>query len=104
MELRASLVASPNTEQLVIRALKEVDVDREGTFPNEVLQTKVGTPGTGKGAYFLCRRKGHGWMKCFQLRDILKRNGIRDNHPRPNPKTPAKKEAKPAAPTAAGNA
>ena len=74
---------SPTAVRELRRALETVECDEDGTFEDddvyEVLQVRTGNSGFGKGACFFCNRKGHGWRKCFQLMEVLKRNGMRDS-------------------------
>ena len=106
-EARSTLATSPSrqSKELVIRALEEIEVDRDGAFSEDTifttLQVKTQNPGTGRGACFYCGRKGHGWMRCFQLREFLKKNGMRDNRPRSQDRQPRRKAATTTSTTAA---
>ena len=78
-------------------ALAEVTFDENGMFNDEeifsILQTNV-DPSTPASSCFFCKKRGHGWRKCFRLRNILQANGMKGNGPFPantraNPTTKA---------------
>lgn len=66
-------------------ALAMVDADEDGRFDESMMYTvlKV-TARTAKftGKCYYCKREGHGWTRCFKLRDLLVKNGMK---PAPRP-------------------
>jgi len=59
------------------------DSDSDGRYDSEeihVLLRMASVPmdkSTAQGICFFCKRPGHRWTKCFRLRDILTRNGMK---------------------------
>ena len=69
-------------------ALNDISCDEIGHFEETevftILQSSTDRPNTARGkgnngpCYF-CKREGHGWRRCYRLRNLLRKNGMKDD-------------------------
>lgn len=72
-------------------ALGYVDTCEDGTFEEDSIHTILRVTAGGNDSKFVgqcyyCKRNGHGWTRCFKLRDILVKNGMKPYKPTPSPR------------------
>ena len=82
-----NLLETDNVRWLM-NALNDISCDEIGHFGEaevfSILQSSTEKPNTARGkgnngpCYF-CKREGHGWRRCYRLRNLLRKNGKKDD-------------------------
>ena len=80
---------APLNVRWVNHALEVINLDDQGQFEEDdvmlVLQATIQENSKGRNnvTCYFCSRKGHAWRKCYQLKKILIKNGMKGDGPFP---------------------
>lgn len=94
-EILGSVAITSDAIDWVRTAISLTNTDDDGTYEEHelyhVLLTSAVAKGdtqTPRGQCFFCKKPGHRWMRCFRLREILTKNGMKPMSDRPNYRPP----------------